>query len=204
MSIKTLLKSIFSTAEANVVSGLEKLNSTEKRLNLAATKLCDEIRRLETARVTNKREAARVTNLAAENEADANKREDEIKQLLARGGQPNRAVVQIILHRRRISAALMKQAEELTASQDVLNSAIVQLGDRLDTIKANLELARIKQETNGMGLTLPEDIEFDAGIVNVDVDALVREIEVQDSSAGLVSAPSSVEIENYLASLSAK
>ena len=204
MSIKTLLKSIFSTAEANVVSGLEKLNSTEKRLNLAATKLCDEIRRLETARVTNKREAARVTNLAAENEADANKREDEIKQLLARGGQPNRAVVQIILHRRRISAALMKQAEELTASQDVLNSAIVQLGDRLDTIKANLELARIKQETNGMGLTLPEDIEFDAGIVNVDVDALVREIEVQDSSAGLVSAPSSVEIENYLASLTTK
>lgn len=204
MSIKTLLKSIFSTAEANVVSGLEKLNSTEKRLNLAATKLCDEIRRLETARVTNKREAARVTNLAVENDADANKREDEIKQLLARGGQPNRAVVQIILHRRRISAALMKQAEELTASQDVLNSAIVQLGDRLDTIKANLELARIKQETSGMGLTLPEDIEFDAGIVNVDVDALVREIEVQDSSAGLVSAPSSVEIENYLASLSAK
>lgn len=204
MSIKTLLKSIFSTAEANVVSGLEKLNSTEKRLNLAATKLCDEIRRLETARVTNKREAARVTNLAVENDADANKREEEIKQLLARGGQPNRAVVQIILHRRRISAALMKQAEELTASQDVLNSAIVQLGDRLDTIKANLELARIKQETSGMGLTLPEDIEFDAGIVNVDVDALVREIEVQDSSAGLVSAPSSVEIENYLASLSAK
>lgn len=204
MSFKTLLKRIFSTAEANVVSGLEKLNSTEKRFNLAANKLCEEIRRLETARVANKREGVKLTNMAVENDADANKREEEIKQLLARGGQPNRAVVQIILHRRRIATALLKQAEELKASEDVINSAIVQLGDRLDTVKANLELARIKKETNGMGLSLPEDIEFDAGIVNVDVDALVREIEVQDSGAGMVSAPSSVEIENYLASLTAK
>ena len=204
MSFKTLLKRIFSTAEANVVSGLEKLNSTEKRCNLEANKRGEEIGRLETARVPNKREGVKLTNMAVENDADANKREEEIKQLLARGGQPNRAVVQIILHRRRIATALLKQAEELKASEDVINSAIVQLGDRLDTVKANLELARIKKETNGMGLSLPEDIEFDAGIVNVDVDALVREIEGQDSGAGMVSAPSSVEIENYLASLTTK
>lgn len=200
MSFKSLLKRIFSTAEANIVSGLEKLNSTEKRLNLAATKLCEEIRRLETARVTNKHEAAKLTKTAASNSDDADKRETALKGLIERGGTPDRALVQIILHRRRIAEALKLKAAEIQKSEVAINEAIIQLGDRLDTVKANLELIKVQRETNDLGLNLPEDIELSAGITNVDVDALVREIEVHDSTA-MVNSPTSIEIDNYLANL---
>lgn len=200
MSIKTLLKRIFSVAEANVVSGLEKLNSTEKRLNLAASKLCDEIRRLETARVTNKHEATKLLKTSDQNYIDANNREQTLKGLIERGGTPDRAHVQIILHRRRIGDALKSKAMEISASEESINAAIIQLGDRLDTVRANLELVKVQRETNDLGLNLPEDIELSTGITNVDVDALVREIEVHDSSA-TVNSPTSVEIDNYLASL---
>ncbi|WPJ72136.1 hypothetical protein DEEACLCL_00119 [Salmonella phage CRW-SP2] len=200
MSLKTLFKRIFSTAEANIVSGLEKLNSTEKRLNLAASKLCDEIRRLETARVTNKHEVAKLNKTAEQNSNDANQREAILKGLIERGGTPDRAYVQIILHRRRITDALKSKAAEISKSEESINNAIIQLGDRLDTVRANLELIKVQRETNDLGLNLPEDIELSAGITNVDVDALVREIEVHDSAA-TVNSPTSIEIDNYLANL---
>lgn len=200
MSLKTLLKRIFSTVEANVVHGLDKLNDSEKRLNVAARKISDEIRRLEEARLVNTRQAIKLGKTAADNIADANKREDELKKALARGVEPTRAAALVILHRRRIGEALNKQVEEMKKGEGNINDAIIQLGDRLDEISSNLELVRVQKETHDLGLTLPEDIDFAAGMVNIDVDALVREVQITDPNYA-AGSPSSVEADNYLASL---
>lgn len=200
MSLKSLIKRIFTTVEANVVHGLDKLNDSEKRLNLAARKLSDEIRRLEEARVTNVRNAIRLERTAAENNAEADKREATLKAAIARGVNPSRPEALVILHRRRIAEALLTKVKEIRAGEEKLNSAIIQLGDRLDTVKGNLELIKIQKETHDLGLTLPEDIDYSAGMTNIDIDAMMREVEITDPSYSATS-PSSVEADNYLASL---
>ena len=84
MSLKNLLKRIFTTVEANVTAGLDKLTDTEKRLNLAARRLSDEIRRLEEARVSNVRQAIKMRKTAEENLGEAVNREQILKDAIAR------------------------------------------------------------------------------------------------------------------------
>ncbi|ASZ77587.1 hypothetical protein [Salmonella phage SP1] len=201
MSLKTFLNRLFSTVEANLTAGLDKLTDTEKRLNLAARKLSDEIRRLEEARVTNVHHGVKMKKTADENLAEAVKRETILKDAIARGVTPTRAEALIILHRRRIGEALLDKVKEIESGSVKLNSAIVELGDKLDAVKSNLELVRIQKESNDLGLTLPEDIDYAAGMINVDVDAILREAEIADSNYS-TNSPSATEADNYLASLS--
>lgn len=200
MSMKSLLKRIFTALEANVIVGLDKLTDTEKRLNLAARKLSDEIRRLEEARVTNVRQAVKMRKTAEENLGEAANREQILKDAIARGGKPTRSEALIVLHRRRIGEALLAQVEVLLASSGKLNSAIIQLGDKLDEVKSNLELVRLQKETSDMGLVFPEDIDYAADMTTIDIDAILRETEISDPSYS-ANSPSSVEADNYLASL---
>lgn len=200
MSMKSLLKRIFTALEANVIVGLDKLTDTEKRLNLAARKLSDEIRRLEEARVTNVRQAVKMRKTAEENLGEAANREQILKDAIARGGKPTRSEALIVLHRRRIGEALLAQVEVLLASSGKLNSAIIQLGDKLDEVKSNLELVRLQKETSDMGLVFPEDIDYAADMATIDIDAILRETEISDPSYS-ANSPSSVEADNYLASL---
>lgn len=201
MSLKTLIKRILFTAEANVLHGLDKLNDTEKRLNLSARKISDEIRRLEEARVANVRDANKMKTSSGLNLAEADKREAVLKEAISRGVTPARADALVILHRRRIGEALLAKAKEIESGSDKLNSCIRQLGDKLDEIKSNLELVRVQKETQDLGLTLPEDIDYSVGMVNTDVDAILREVEITDPSFS-ANSPSAIEADNYLASLS--
>ncbi|AXY85277.1 conserved uncharacterized protein [Salmonella phage Vi01] len=201
MSLKNLLKRIFTTVEANVTAGLDKLTDTEKRLNLAARKLSDHIRRLEETRVTNVRQGVKMKKTADENLAEAIKRETILKDAIARGVTPTRADALIILHRRRMGEALLDKVKEIESGSVKLNSAIVQLGDKLDVVKSNLELVRIQKESNDLGLTLPEDIDYAADMVSIDVDSILREAEIADSNYSS-NNPSTIEADNYLASLS--
>ncbi|EHT1484498.1 PspA/IM30 family protein [Salmonella enterica] len=203
MSLKNLLKRIFTTVEANVTAGLDKLTDTEKRLNLAARKLSDEIRRLEEARVANVRNGVKLKKTAEENLGEAAKREQILKDAIARGSKPARSEALIVLHRRRIGEALLAQVKDIEASSGKLNEAIIQLGDKLDEVKSNLELVRVQKETSNMGLVLPEDIDYAAGMTTIDIDAILRETEIADSSYS-ANSPSSIEADNYLASLAAK
>lgn len=200
MSLKNLLKRIFTTVEANVTAGLDKLTDTEKRLNLAARKLSDEIRRLEEARVSNVRQAIKMRKTAEENLGEADMRETALKDAISRGVNPNRADALIILHRRRIGEALLVKVTDIENSNKELNNAIIQLGDKFDKLKSNLELVRIQKETNELGLSLPEDVDYAAGMVNIDVDAILREAEISDPKYS-VNSPSTIEADNYLASL---
>ena len=200
MSLKNLLKRIFTTVEANVTAGLDKLTDTEKRLNLAARKLSDEIRRLEEARVSNVRQAIKMRKTAEENLGEAVNREQILKDAIARGGKPTRSEALIILHRRRIGEALLVKVTDIENSNLELYKAIIQLGDKFDEIKSSLELVRIQKETNELGLSLPEDVDYAAGMVNIDVDAILREAEISDPKYS-VNSPSTIEADNYLASL---
>lgn len=200
MSLKSLLKRAFFTVEANITAGLDKLTDTEKRLNLAARKLSDEIRRLEEARVSNVRHAIKMRKTAEENLGEADMRETALKDAISRGVAPNRADALIILHRRRIGEALLVKVTDIETSNKELNKAIIQLGDKFDEIKSNLELVRIQKETNELGLSLPEDVDYAAGMVNIDVDAILREAEISDPKYS-VNSPSTIEADNYLASL---
>ncbi len=200
MSLKNLLKRILTTVEANVTAGLDKLTDTEKRLNLAARKLSDEIRRLEEARVSNVRQAIKMRKTAEENLGEAVNREQILKDAIARGGKPTRSEALIILHRRRIGEALLVKVTDIENSNKELNKAIIQLGDKFDEIKSSLELVRIQKETNELGLSLPEDVDYAAGMVNIDVDAILREAEISDPKCS-VNSPSTIEADNYLASL---
>lgn len=200
MSLKNLLKRIFTTVEANVTAGLDKMTDTEKRLNLAARKLSDEIRRLEEARVSNVRQAIKMRKTAEENLGEAVNREQILKDAIARGGKPTRSEALIILHRRRIGEALLVKVTDIENSNKELNKAIIQLGDKFDEIKSSLELVRIQKETTELGLSLPEDVDYAAGMVNIDVDAILREAEISDPKYS-VNSPSTIEADNYLASL---
>lgn len=200
MSIKNLIKRIFSTVEANVVHGLDKLNDSEKRLNMAARKVSDEIRRLEEARLERNRTAAKFGRTANENTQEADRREKDLKEAISRGVEPSRPAALIILHRRRIAEALNQKVEEIRSGENKLNEAIIELGDKLDTIKGNLELVRIQKETHDLGLTLPEDIDYAVGLTTIDIDAMVREVEITDPSYN-ANSPSTIEADNYLASL---
>ncbi|WPJ48907.1 hypothetical protein RCIP0012_00125 [Klebsiella phage RCIP0012] len=200
MSLKSLLKRAFFTVEANITAGLDKLTDTEKRLNLAARKLSDEIRRLEEARISNVRQAIKMRKTAEENLGEADMRETALKDVISRGVAPNRADALIILHRRRIGEALLVKVTDIETSNKELNKAIIQLGDKFDEIKSNLELVRIQKETNELGLSLPEDVDYAAGMVNIDVDAILREAEISDPKYS-VNSPSTIEADNYLASL---
>lgn len=200
MSLKSLMKRIFTVFEANAVAGLDKLTDTEKRLNLAARKLSDEIRRLEEARVSNVRQAIKMRKTAEENLGEAVNREQILKDAIARGGKPTRSEALIILHRRRIGEALLVKVTDIENSNKELNKAIIQLGDKFDEIKSSLELVRIQKETNELGLSLPEEVDYAAGMVNIDVDAILREAEISDPKYS-VNSPSTIEADNYLASL---
>lgn len=200
MSLKSLMKRIFTVFEANAVAGLDKLTDTEKRLNLAARKLSDEIRRLEEARVANVMQAVKMRKTAEENLAEAYKRENILKDAISRGVTPSRAEALIILHRRRIGEALQVKVTDIESSNKELNNAIIQLGDKLDDVKSNLELVRIQKEINDLGLSLPEDVVYSASMANIDVDAILREAEISDPKYS-VNSPSSIEADNYLASL---
>ncbi|AYJ73764.1 hypothetical protein PS5_209 [Salmonella phage PS5] len=177
------------------------MTDTEKRLNLAARKLSDHIRRLEETRVTNVRQGVKMKKTADENLAEAIKRETILKDAIARGVTPTRADALIILHRRRMGEALLDKVKEIESGSVKLNSAIVQLGDKLDVVKSNLELVRIQKESNDLGLTLPEDIDYAADMVSIDVDSILREAEIADSNYSS-NNPSTIEADNYLASLS--
>lgn len=200
MSLKTIVKRLLSVFEANALHGMNKLVDSEKRLNQAALTVSDKIRELEVARLKNNKAAADMTKTAAANSADADKREQELKTAISRGVTPNKATVLVILHRRRIAEALLAKAQEIEGSKDKINDAIIAMGDKLDGIKANLELIRVQKETSDLGLTLPEDIDYSVGLTNIDIDAITREIEITDPTASAAS-PSSLEVDNYLASL---
>ena len=96
---------------------------------------------------------------------------------------------------------MLFRSKDIEASSDKLNGAIIQLGDKLDEVKSNLELVRVQKETNDLGLVLPEDIDYAAGMTTIDIDAILRETEIADSSYS-ANSPSSIEADNYLASLS--
>lgn len=200
MSLKTLLKRVFATFESNVLAGMDKLDDTEKRLKRAALMVSDKIRELETARLNNTRAVIKMRKESFNNTAEADRREEELKKAIARGVEPNRANVLVILHRRRIAEALDKKVSEMSGSDTKINEAIIGLGDKLDDIKANLELVRVQKETSDLGLSLPDDIDYNVGLTNIDIDATLREVEISDPGATTAS-PSSIEIDNYLASL---
>lgn len=200
MSLKTLFKRFFSVVESNALHGLDKLEDSEKRLNRAALMVSDKIRELETVRLNNNRTISKMRTDCANNAADADRREDELKKAIARGVEPNRATVLVILHRRRIAEAMDKKIKEASGGEEKINNAIIALGDKLDNIKANLELVRVQKETADLGLSLPDDIDYSVGLTNIDIDATLREAEINDPGTTTAS-PSNLEVDNYLASL---
>lgn len=200
MSLKTLIKRIFRTADANISYGLDKLNSTEKRLMQAARTISDEIHRLEEARQAVIRQIAHSNSEAKKNLQMANDRESVLKEAVARGATPSRTEAMVVLHRRRVGEALLARREELNETVTKLNSAIIELGDRFEEVTGNLELIKIQKETEDLGLSLPEDVEYASQMVNIDVDSMLRDIQISGKS-DLNAKASSLEVDNYLSGL---
>lgn len=200
MSLKSLIKRIFRTAEANITHGLDKLNSTEKRLLQVAYKISDEIHRLEVARLEVVRTISQCERDSTKNLTTANEREEALKQAIARGATPMRSEAMIILHRRRVGNALKARAQELEETVKKLNSAIIQLGDRFDEVRGDLELVKVQKETQSLGVALPEDVEYQSNMINIDVDDMIRGIDIS-GKPNLDTGATSLEADNYLASL---
>lgn len=201
MSLKTLLKRVFTAFDAVATDKMDKLVTTEQRLKHAARKISDEIRRLEGGRLENIRESSRLLQLAADHEKVAETREAKLVESIARGVDPARSQALVVLQRRRLSAALKQRSEDMMAANEDINNAIIILGDRLEEIQGDLELARIQQESNEMGLSLSEDVNYSVGIVNLDVDAILREVKIADSRPVMNDSPTDTEVNIYLASL---
>lgn len=200
MSLKNLMKRIFTVIEMNINSGLDNMASTEKRLTQAARKLSVEIYRLEKARLQNFRQTAKFKHMAEQNRTEAARREQTLIEAKGCGKELGRATAVIVLQRLRMAEALENKIKETSGVDAQIREAIIQLGERLEDVKANLELITLQRETEDLGLTLPEDIDYSVGLANIDVDSIIREVEITDPKA-MINTPSSIEVENYLANL---
>lgn len=203
MSFVSTLKRLFRSVEANVNHAVTQNINAEKQLKLAASTLCDEIRRLEHSRVSTKQRMSQLYKEADKHRADFNDREKQLKELISRGGKPTNSLVLLVLNKKKLADALTENGHTVRDSLPKLNEAIVGLGDRLDEVKASLDLVRLKQESEDLGVLLPDDLEAVVGHTTVDVDAIIRDVETF-TGHDVRSGASTDEIDQYLASLTSK
>lgn len=204
MSVKNMLKRIFRVGEANVNSLVQKMTDYEKDLGLAATRVCDEIHRLEKGRIENRRRISELEVHAKTLNGDCDKLENQLKAMVAKGRDVPKSQAALALNKRKLAQALNAQCTQVTEANNKIDEALITLGDRLEEIKASIELARLQKDSEKYGVALAEDVDFTASMVGVDVDAILREASVFGRADGVTNASTSFEIEEYINSLSAK
>lgn len=198
--IKTL-KSFF---QGKVATAVAKSISAEDKYNQAALTIIHEIDRLKHSQVASVNTVSKLrTQAQTHTEAQA-KKEREILHIAQTTGEMSKIHAKIALQHKILAEALTKKAEALTAKNLEIDVQVVGLADQLDEIKAQLEYIRVAKESNSLGLELPEDVIESVGHVKVDVDTLIREVDVfMGSKAGTMDT-TGIDLEMYMAELSAK
>lgn len=198
-----LLKRLFRVFEAKATTLAVNSIKPLENYNLAAVAVMDQIERLSRQKNANMLVIKECKEESKRHKEEADHREIQVKALMGKGEQIERAVVVLILRKRQLADGLAHKADKLEESNDRINEAIVNYGNKLDSLKAQLELLRLEESFKKEGIAMPQDIDFDVEEVNISVDRLMQEVDVF-TGAGVQSNVTALDVESYLASLQQK
>ncbi|QPI13987.1 hypothetical protein MYO4S_00236 [Serratia phage 4S] len=201
MKLIQALKSFF---KGKVATAVAKSVNAEDKYNQAALTVIHEIDRLKHSQVASVNTISKLQAQAETHRQAQAKKEREILHIASTTGEMSKIHAKIALQHKLLAEAVTKKAETLTAKNLEIDVQVVALADKLDEIKAQLEYIRVAKESNSLGLELPEDVIESVGHVQVDIDTLVREVDVfMGSKAGTMDT-SGMDLEMYMAELSSK
>lgn len=180
-----------------------KNTSATDKLNAAARRIIDNIDMLRHRDVSAANEISKIRAKGEASAAEYQKREKEILLLRRQGKPVQEVMVKIALQHRQISEAMTQRADALVEMTKQIKATVVEMDDKLQEIKMQLEFARLNEESKAMGIGSVEDVIESAGHANVDVDTILTEIDVfiGDEARGVAS---STDITLYMAELDEK
>lgn len=165
----------FFTTKTN--TAVKRALSAEDQYTKAATIIIDKIDSLRKADVNSTAEVAKLKKSIKEHRGHAATVEESIRISLANGQTVPQAKYVLALQRNKIADALEAKIESLEGMKVNIAVKVVELDDKLEEIKANLEVIRLTEETDKLGIQMPEDVNRIADIAMIDVDTIMTEVE---------------------------
>uniref|UniRef100_A0AAU8KWY5 PspA protein n=1 Tax=Serratia phage Kevin TaxID=3161161 RepID=A0AAU8KWY5_9CAUD len=204
MSLKSLIKRIFRVAEANINAVAVDAIDTEKNYKLAAQKIHEKIHELEKGRVEIARANSDMRRQAHQFQVEAERIDGEIRYQLKNNMEVNKTRATLAVRKHKMAEVLVGKADEGEGRIVTIAETVVALGQRLNSIADELELIAATKRMKELGVENPDEIQYRADLVNVEVDTLIRESEVFDRHNSAASSVSDVDVEQYLAKLKAE
>lgn len=194
--IKTL-KSFF---RGKVATAIASSITAEDKYNQAALTLIHEIDRLQHSQVASKNTISKLKDQANIHSAAQLTKERELKLNAELNGTVSKVQAKIAMQHKILATAATTKVKSLTDKNNEIDKQIVILADSLDEVKAQLEYIRLAKESNSLGLEVPSDVIESVGHVKVDVDTLIREVDVFLGSSATMST-SNLDLDAYIADL---
>lgn len=195
-----IFKRLFRLFEAKTNSLAVGSIKAVDNYNLAATKLMDDIDKLGRQKNANSQAIEQYQAQAKTLNSEANEKELQVKALVGKGKTVDKTVLAIILRKRQLAKGFSDKVEKLQTANTKINTGIVKHSDALENLQAQLELAKIEEQFKSSGIALPGQIEFNIEDTSIEIDRLLKEVEVFTDSATQTSV-TSLDVDSYMEEL---
>ncbi|AVO22878.1 hypothetical protein HWB57_gp038 [Erwinia phage vB_EamM-Bue1] len=192
-----IFKRLFRLFEAKTNSLAVGSIKAVDNYNLAATKLMDDIDKLGRQKNANSQAIEQYQAQAKTLNSEANEKELQVKALLGKGNTVDKTVLAIILRKRQLAKGFSNEVEKLQTANTKINTGIVKHSDALENLQAQLELAKIEEQFKSSGIALPGQIDFSIEDTSIEVDRLLKEVEVFTESATQTPV-TSLDVDSYM------
>lgn len=189
------MKNIAEFIRTKINSFVKKNTSIEDQYAKAAEQVISQITRLETAHVKSVSEEKRLRQYAKDKQAEARRKDNEIRMLMNQN-VPVETHVKLAILYRRTADALNAKADELEKMRDEIKLAVVELDNSRLDLAAKLEFIRETRNAEALGISCSEDVIELAGLTKVDVNDVMMRIETFNGDKQ--TAVTISEIENYI------
>lgn len=189
------MKNIAEFIRTKINSFVKKNTSIEDQYTKAAEQVISQITRLETAHVKSVSEEKRLRQYAKDKQAEARRKDNEIRMLMNQN-VPVETHVKLAILYRRTADALNVKADELEKMRDEIKLAVVELDNSRLDLAAKLEFIRETRNAEALGISCSEDVIELAGLTKVDVNDVMMRIETFNGDKQ--TAVTISEIENYI------
>lgn len=174
MGIFKNIKSFFSTkVNTAVKNGLTK----EDQYTKAATIIIDKIHELQQVDARSAAEIERLERKIREHEHRASQISGEIRIMKREDRVVPDAKYLLALQNTKIAEALKQRVEDTKTVVKNITTTVIELDDKLEEIKANLEFIRNSKESLALGIELPEDVTSTTNLAIADVNKLMMEVD---------------------------
>lgn len=197
-----MFKKLMSFINNKAETAIEKNTSPEDAWRSAGRILIKEIDRLRHTRITAAHEIRKLEKKVAEHKEHHEKKEAEIKKLLAANQEVSNSHYILALQHRNIWQGLQDKIEDLRSMNVQIDLSVVELDKKMAEVKINLDIIELNKETENMGLTIPEDVIASVGHTTVNVDTIVTKIDVLLGGKNAASV-TSADVSAYIDALKA-